>query len=524
MKLKSTKNYSKLKPEPEPYIMKKQRTKTTRRLRQKISPIVISPTANSVSCDSSRVTFDSNAKKRKLHDLDGSSNTVPVRRITRSYYKQLQDEKRFHGVNDVEVSEASSCVESNSEADFAAISANNVRNGVVSSASEARYCKHKKSLETEQLIQPEFSKNDAVSVDESSVVDQKSKSSLGFETDLSCAEQFSYDDVVSEYSSSHENDFSELFEVFQSSSDGYEFSDDYTPSIFFDSGSQFSEKSTDDSTQSPTYSLSLEFRRQFLRSSVSLDPTGSSLMKAECLNFEKFKNEDDEDSYQRLRERERRQLFLHDYVEVYRSTTEYGELVSQQRLLMVHWIIEQATAKKLQQETLFLGVSLLDRFLSKGLFKSLKNLQIVGIACLALATRIEENQPYNCVRQRNFHIESNKYTRTEVVAMEWVVQEILNFQCLLPTIHNFMWFYLKAAKADAEMEKTARYLARLALSVNEHLRYWPSTVAAGLVILASLLSEQMESYQRVIEVHIRTKENDLHECIKTMEWLIQYVS
>lgn len=44
------------------------------------------------------------------------------------------------------------------------------------------------------------------------------------------------------------------------------------------------------------------------------------------------------------------------------------------------------------------------------------------------------------VRQRNFYIGTNVYSRCEVVAMEWLVQEILSFQCFLPTIHNFLWY------------------------------------------------------------------------------------
>lgn len=61
-------------------------------------------------------------------------------------------------------------------------------------------------------------------------------------------------------------------------------------------------------------------------------------------------------------------------------------------------------------------------------------------------------------------------------------------------------FYLKAVRADAVLEKRARYLAVLALSDHEQLRYWPSTVAAVLVMLASLESNEVASYQRVIEV------------------------
>lgn len=62
-------------------------------------------------------------------------------------------------------------------------------------------------------------------------------------------------------------------------------------------------------------------------------------------------------------------------------------------------------------------------------------------------------------------------------------------------------FYLKAMKAGAVVEKRARYLAVLALSDREQLRHWPSTVAATLVILASLESNEIASYGRVIGVY-----------------------
>ena len=120
-----------------------------------------------MSCDSSRVTFESNAKKRKLQD------DVPFRRITRSYYAKENERKRR---NEVEVSE-SSCVESNSGVDFA-VSMEKVCNDVVSTASKASKSKTREMVE----LSDEISKNQTVSIDES-VVEQKSKS-LGFEADL----------------------------------------------------------------------------------------------------------------------------------------------------------------------------------------------------------------------------------------------------------------------------------------------------------------------------------------------------
>lgn len=54
----------------------------------------------------------------------------------------------------------------------------------------------------------------------------------------------------------------------------------------------------------------------------------------------RFDDEDDEQSYQMFRERERREKFLRDYTEEYRCTTEYGDLILQQRSDMIHWIVE----------------------------------------------------------------------------------------------------------------------------------------------------------------------------------------
>ncbi|KAL8160158.1 hypothetical protein V2J09_001695 [Rumex salicifolius] len=180
---------------------------------------------------------------------------------------------------------------------------------------------------------------------------------------------------------------------------------------------------------------------------------------------------------------------MEDYVVVYTSTTEYGVLIHEQRLRMVNWIVETSEMKSLHHETKFLAVRLLDRLLSKGFFTSKRNLEILGIACLTLATRIEEKQPYNCVLQKVFHVKENIYGRTEVVAMEWLVQEELKFQ-----------FYLKAAAADREMESLAEKLAEIAMFDHKLLQFWPSSIAAGIVMLVCLAANRDQSCQRVMEV------------------------
>ncbi|GAV86174.1 Cyclin_N domain-containing protein/Cyclin_C domain-containing protein, partial [Cephalotus follicularis] len=552
--------------EPAGQYIKKLRSKRPRPVRTRFSPVLKNATD-----ESSRAPPESNDMKRQFGEIHGNEKiqNSPFRRITRSYYKQMKNERREHDNEVAEVSE-SSCVESISGAVFGErsfkrkrnsegsgivkdfevsdiscveqvsgarnlnLSPESKENDVVSftsgvdSRSEAKF--ESLTRESEKREQLEFetfeiSRNEVVSFnasfsesDSDFVVDQRPRKSFEDDSNLACAEQFSYGDE-SEYSSSHRTLCSELQSDYFS---------DYSPSSFFDSGSEFSDKSIADSTPSLTHSMLLEYRLQFSRSTSPQDTRSASHTEEEYHDpstLVRFESEDDEESYMMLRERERRQVsLLHDYAEEYLSTTEYGDLILQQRSLMVHWIIEQCNAKEFQQETMFLGVHLLDRFLSKGFFKTKRNLQIVGVACLALATRIEENQPYNSLRQKNFYIGSDTYRRYEVVAMEWLVQEVLNFQCFMPTIYNFLWYYLKAAKADADVEKRAKYLAMLTLPDHEHLCYWSSTVAAGLVILACLESNRDGTYQQVIEIHVRKEFNDLPECIKSLEWSLQYVS
>ncbi|WMV22996.1 hypothetical protein MTR67_016381 [Solanum verrucosum] len=347
---------------------------------------------------------------------------------------------------------------------------------------------------------------------ELSAVEQAHEKLVEAEFDLECSENFSIVDVSDDYSSAN----SELqSEIFPESSD-IDLSD-YSPSYWYDSGSQFSEKSNADASPSPTFTLFLRFGQQFCRSTAALQSTPINSSEDHIsTEFTGLEDEEDEESYRMIRNRERRQLYLHDYAEEYCSTTDYGDLIVQQRLQMVHWILEQATRKDLQKETMFLSVNLFDRFLSKGYFKTKRCLQIAGIACLTLAVRIEENQPFNSIRQKTFSVAGTAYSCSEVVAMEWLVQEVLNFQCFLPTIYNFLWFYLKAATATEYMERTAKYLAVLALLGHEHLCYRPSTVASALVILALSAANLYASCHLVTKTHAKIKDEDLPECIKVL--------
>ncbi|XP_031498408.1 cyclin-SDS isoform X1 [Nymphaea colorata] len=84
--------------------------------------------------------------------------------------------------------------------------------------------------------------------------------------------------------------------------------------------------------------------------------------------------------------------------------------------------------------------------------------------------------------------------------MEWVILDVLEYECFSPTTLNFLWFYLKAVEADEELERHAKVLAISSLSHHELLCFWPSTVAAGLVVQACSAKGQRSAAERIFEV------------------------
>lgn len=88
----------------------------------------------------------------------------------------------------------------------------------------------------------------------------------------------------------------------------------------------------------------------------------------------RFEEEDDEEGCKGLRRRERMNCAPTSHADEYTNETINGDLILQQCLLMVKWIIEYAKAIELQNEFIFLSISSLDRLLSKGNFTIDKNL------------------------------------------------------------------------------------------------------------------------------------------------------
>jgi cyclin B len=82
------------------------------------------------------------------------------------------------------------------------------------------------------------------------------------------------------------------------------------------------------------------------------------------------------------------------------------------RAILVDWIIEVHLKFKLLPETLFLTVSLIDRFLEKSVIMRTK-LQLVGVTAMLIASKYEE---IYAPEVRDFvYITDNAYSRVEIL-------------------------------------------------------------------------------------------------------------
>ena len=85
------------------------------------------------------------------------------------------------------------------------------------------------------------------------------------------------------------------------------------------------------------------------------------------------------------------------------------------RAILVDWIIEVHLKFKLMPETLFITVSIIDRFLERVQIKR-HNLQLVGVTAMLIASKYEEI--YAPEVNDFVYITDNAYTKQQIFEME----------------------------------------------------------------------------------------------------------
>ncbi|XP_047441908.1 cyclin-A2 [Mugil cephalus] len=159
------------------------------------------------------------------------------------------------------------------------------------------------------------------------------------------------------------------------------------------------------------------------------------------------------------------------------------DITNNMRAILVDWLVEVGEEYKLQNETLYLAVNYIDRFLSSMSVLRGK-LQLVGTAAMLLASKFEEIYPPEVAEF--VYITDDTYTKKQVLRMEHMVLKVLSFDLAAPTINQFLTQYFLHQSVNKRVESLAMFLGELSLVDSDpFLKYLPSQTAAAAYIVAN---------------------------------------
>jgi len=155
------------------------------------------------------------------------------------------------------------------------------------------------------------------------------------------------------------------------------------------------------------------------------------------------------------------------------------------RAVLVDWLIEVQIQFNLVQETLFLSIDMIDRYLNiEGKDVHRSRLQLVGVAAMFLASKIEE--VYAPAISDFVYITDNTYTDSEIRNMEMKILCALDFGLCKPVSLNFLRRYSKAGDVDVLQHSLAKYVLEISL-LDYNLVPVPGSLLASASLCFSLL-------------------------------------
>jgi hypothetical protein len=137
------------------------------------------------------------------------------------------------------------------------------------------------------------------------------------------------------------------------------------------------------------------------------------------------------------------------------------DITEKMRAILVDWLIEVHLKFKLFPETLYLTISLIDRYLER-VIVSRSKLQLVGVTAMMIASKYEEI--YAPELRDYVYITDKAYSKEDVLQMEYGILFAIDFNINVPTSWRFLERFGKVTAADNVLFNLARYLLEISLT------------------------------------------------------------
>ena len=197
--------------------------------------------------------------------------------------------------------------------------------------------------------------------------------------------------------------------------------------------------------------------------------------------------------------------YLIDILNDYKSTTKNFiinenymnnqiDINKKMRKILINWLIEVHLKFKLKENTLFLSINLIDNFLSKNNNLNRKFLQLVGISSLLIASKYEEIFP---PKINDFiFICDNAYNKNEILNMEKLILNSIDFNINFPTIFNFFEIYNQFFIFDKKIYFFCLFIMELTLLEIKFLNYSSDEICASAIYFSmKIFNIQNENFE-----------------------------
>ncbi|XP_030598495.1 G2/mitotic-specific cyclin-B1 [Archocentrus centrarchus] len=179
------------------------------------------------------------------------------------------------------------------------------------------------------------------------------------------------------------------------------------------------------------------------------------------------------DIYKYLRQLEIEQNIRPDYLQG-------QEVTGNMRAILIDWLVQVNLKFRLLQETMYMTVGIIDRFLQDHPVPK-KQLQLVGVTAMFLASKYEEMYPPEI---SDFaYVTDRAYTTAQIRDMEMTILRVLKFKLGRPLPLQFLRRASKIYEVTAEQHTLAKYLLELTMVDYEMVHFPPSLVASAALAL-----------------------------------------
>ena len=194
------------------------------------------------------------------------------------------------------------------------------------------------------------------------------------------------------------------------------------------------------------------------------------------------------------------------------------EINDKMRSILVDWIIDVHFKFGFTDETLFMTISIIDRYLSIEQITRSK-FQLLGITALMIACKHEE---IDLPKIDDFiYITDNAYVKSEVIKMENDVLSKLNFSFLYPSPIKFFEYLSLHFNFNKKLHMMGKYLMESFLLDVKNAKYKPSIISCAcsyIVMKFFKMPNYQESYNKkyfnLEDNKEKFTESNIKECAK----------